>query len=121
MESVAVTYGGARERESELGSRREKGETRASHHHFCRSKPCCPRWGPHCCRPPPLLVILSYCTVVTAVLVTGCGVGDHRNHHRSYRYFNLAVRPCLALRCYVVTGAAVAPFSRLFVSPVRLS
>ncbi|QHN93301.1 uncharacterized protein DS421_17g591490 [Arachis hypogaea] len=45
---------------------------------------------------------------------------DHRNHHRSYRYFSSAVRPCLASRCCLVTGAAVAPFSRLFVIPLRL-
>ncbi|XP_020958574.1 uncharacterized protein LOC107642115 [Arachis ipaensis] len=106
-----------REKESELGSRGEKGETRANHHPFCRSKPCCRRRRTHCCRPPPLLVVLNCCTVVATVLVTGCGVGDHRNHHRSYRYFSSAVRPCLASRCYVVTGAAVALFSRLFVSP----
>ncbi|XP_020976545.1 uncharacterized protein LOC110270947 isoform X2 [Arachis ipaensis] len=110
-----------RERESELGSRGEKGETRASHHYFYRSKPYCRRRGTNCCCQPQLLVILNCCTVVAAVLVIGCGVGDHRNHHRSYRYFNLVVRPSLASRCYVVTGAAVAPFSRLFVSPVRLS
>ena len=84
-----------RARESELGSRGEKRETRASHRRFCRSKSCCRRWRTHCRHPPPLLVVLNCCTVVAAVLVTGCGVGDHRNHHRSYRYFSSAVHPCL--------------------------
>ncbi|XP_020976549.1 uncharacterized protein LOC110270948 isoform X2 [Arachis ipaensis] len=52
--------------------------------------------------PPPGNALLSSAaiacysdTIVAAVLVTGCGVGDHRNHHRSYRYFSSAVRPCL--------------------------
>ncbi|QHO37914.1 uncharacterized protein DS421_4g115710 [Arachis hypogaea] len=110
-----------RARESELGSREEKRETRASHRRFFRSKSCCRRRRTHCRHPPPLLVVLNCYTVVAAVLVTGCGVGDHRNHHRSYRYFSSAIHPCLASRCCVVTGAAVAPFSRSFVSPVSRS
>ncbi|XP_020960319.1 uncharacterized protein LOC110263424 [Arachis ipaensis] len=88
-----------RARESELGSKGEKRETRASHRRFCRSKFCCRRQRMHCRYPPPLLVILNCCTVVAAVLVTGCGVGDHRNHHWSYRYFSSAVHPCLGKPC----------------------
>ncbi|QHO06735.1 uncharacterized protein DS421_14g457380 [Arachis hypogaea] len=60
-----------RERESELGSRGEKGETRASHHYFYRSKPYCRRRGTNCCCQSQLLVILNCCTVVAAVLVIG--------------------------------------------------
>nr|XP_025696292.1 uncharacterized protein LOC112797522 [Arachis hypogaea] len=60
-----------RARESELGSRGEKRETRASHRRFCRSKSCCRRRRTHCRSPPPLLVVLNCCTVVAAVRVTG--------------------------------------------------
>ncbi|XP_072069304.1 uncharacterized protein [Arachis hypogaea] len=60
-----------RARESELGSRGEKRETRVSHRRFCRSKSCCRRRRTHCRSPPPLLVVLNCCTVVAAVRVTG--------------------------------------------------
>ncbi|QHO38215.1 uncharacterized protein DS421_4g118460 [Arachis hypogaea] len=122
MESVAITYGGARERKRERAwePRRERRDPRQPPPLLSLETLLPPpgnallgrvlKFGlcsfgfrellsslhVYFSRPPPLLVILNCCTVVAAVLVTGCGMGDHRNHHRSYRYFSSAVRPCLA-------------------------
>ncbi|XP_029148118.1 uncharacterized protein [Arachis hypogaea] len=108
-----------RARESELGSRGEKRETRASHRRFCRSKSCCRRRRTHCRSPPPLLVVLNCCTVVAAVrvtgnmaVITGTTIG----------VTVISIQPFVLVwhttsRCCVVTESAVAPFSQLVVSP----
>ncbi|XP_020963557.1 uncharacterized protein LOC107608298 [Arachis ipaensis] len=108
-----------RERERRHGSRGEKGETHASHRRFCSSKPRCRRRSVHYRSPPPLLVVLNCCTVVAAIrvtgnmaVITGTTIG----------VTVISIQPFVLVwhttsRCCVVTGAAVAPFSQLFVSP----